>query len=109
MGILNNGMWYKTIGYADDISIIIRGDHPGTIEELMQDALNTTWEWCRSEGLSINPKDNHYILYQEKGDKISILRLNNTEKYLGVILDSKLTWELHLKAVQRRRIRISGL
>jgi hypothetical protein len=35
-----NGIGYYTLGYADDIAILIHGKFPNTVSELQQEALS---------------------------------------------------------------------
>jgi hypothetical protein len=43
-GLNANG--YNTLGYADDIVILICGKFPNTVSELLQEALSTVQQWC---------------------------------------------------------------
>jgi hypothetical protein len=51
---LNDGVYY-TVGYADDIAILINGKFPQTASEVLQTALCTVQQWCERTYLSINP------------------------------------------------------
>jgi hypothetical protein len=46
---------YYTVGYADDIAIIINGKFLQTESEVLQIALCTVQKWCERVNLSINP------------------------------------------------------
>jgi hypothetical protein len=46
---------YCTVGYADDIAILIHGKFLTTVSECLQTALHTVQRWCERTGLSINP------------------------------------------------------
>jgi hypothetical protein len=50
-----NGNSYYTLGYADDVAILIRGKSPNTVSELLQEALSMVQEWCDRTQLSVNP------------------------------------------------------
>jgi hypothetical protein len=60
--IVDNLLWelnkkgYYTVGYADDIAILINGKFPQTMSEDLQTALGTVQQWCDRTKLSINPK-----------------------------------------------------
>jgi hypothetical protein len=74
-GLNNNG--YYTVGYADDIAILINGEFPQTVSEVLQAALCTVQQWCKRTKLSINPNKTVVIPFARKwnikGLKESIL------------------------------------
>ncbi len=66
--------------------------------------------WCKTKGLSINPEKTEVLLFTGKRKTEVVVRLecqdvklNLTEvvKYLGVILDDKLTWKADMRAQVR--------
>lgn len=71
----------------------------------MQNALNIVQIWCEEKGLRANPAKTTAVLFTRK-TKIENLRLpslfgvqlleSKTMKYLGIILDNKLSWKTHL-------------
>jgi hypothetical protein len=72
----------------------------------MQVAMKVVEEWCRDVGLSVNPDKTATILFTRKRNIDSHrdihlfgknLALVNHVKYLGIILDSKLNWNLHVE------------
>jgi retron-type reverse transcriptase len=95
---------FETQGYADDIVIIIRGRHDEIISNLMQNALNVVNDWSREENLKVNPNKTTIIPFTRRR-KLHLkaptlngtqIHFSNETKYLGVILDKKLTWNAHL-------------
>jgi hypothetical protein len=50
------GMPTFTLGYADDIAILIHGKFRNTVSELLQEALSMVQCWCDRTQLSINPQ-----------------------------------------------------
>jgi hypothetical protein len=50
-GLNSNG--YHTVGYADDIAILINRKFPHTVSEVLQTALYTVQQWCKETNLSI--------------------------------------------------------
>jgi hypothetical protein len=80
--------------------ILAVGKFPNTVSEPMQWALSTVEIWCREVGLSVNPDKTGFVAFTRKrklqgffepqisGFKLSI---SGSVKYLGVILDSRLT------------------
>ncbi|CAH2108833.1 unnamed protein product [Euphydryas editha] len=98
---------YYTVGYADDLAILIRGKFVNTICEVTNAALRIVEKWCGDNGLSVNPAKTELVMFTNnrifgnyKLPKLfnTELQLANEVKYLGVILDSKLNWGAHLDA-----------
>ena len=98
-------------GYADDIWLLTVGKFPNTVSGLMQWAFSTIETWCNEVGLSFNPKKTGLVAFTRKrklhrffepqffGVKLSLSGLVN---YLGVILDSRLTWREHVEVKVRK-------
>ncbi|XP_036138900.1 uncharacterized protein LOC118644432 [Monomorium pharaonis] len=95
-----------TLGYADDLAILVRGPFLETLLELTQGALEVVEEWCGRTGLSVNPLKTGLVVFTRKykvgpveGPVLGGTRLvpTGTAKYLGVILDRKLAWREHLE------------
>lgn len=95
---------FQVTAYADDVVIIIKGKLPQTLCDLMETALATLSRWAVMSGLSVNPSKTELVLFTRKY-KIPTLRpprlnnvrlgFSNSAKYLGVILDRKLLWNLN--------------
>lgn len=96
-------------GYADDIELSVRGRI--SIDEMctrVQKGLNICERWCNKVGLRLNPDKTGIVIFTNKrklpGWKP--IKLGDTEikvykqfKYLGVILDDKLTWNPQIDEV----------
>ena len=86
--------------YADDANIIISGDSILEIEEKINILCERLMEWVRVNGLLINLKKTNYMLFSRKRvtnpprvvmNNENITRVDKA-KFLGVILDDKLSW-----------------
>src|SRR5690606_1436618 len=106
-----NGMGAFTIGYADDIAVIIEGRYPDTVSELMQAAVSTLENWCLEKELSINPLKAEVMAFTRLRRLEGLntpsmfgasLKKVSTVKYLGVVLDEKLTWNAHVDRLVKR-------
>ena len=103
---------YDVQGYADDLVIVVRGKHDEVISNLMQNALTRIWDWCVSSGLSINPSKTVIVPFTKR-KKVAIaapslngttLELKTEVKYLGIILDQKLTWKPQLERILKKAL-----
>jgi hypothetical protein len=95
---------YEVLGFADDLVVMVRGKDDKTISNRLQNALQYINNWCRGHNLCVNPtktiivpftrrrKTEFHTLYIEGVE----VKLSNEVKYLGVILDKRLTWAQHI-------------
>ena len=103
--VITNDLGFSTYGYADDIVITVQGKFAYTVRELMQEALNVVVKWAVSESLDISPHKTAIVPFTDrrKIEDLGPLILHGKElKMLGVILDSKLTWNQHLQKIIRK-------
>jgi hypothetical protein len=96
---------YYTVGYADDIAILINGKFLQTVSEVLQTALCTVQQWCKRTNLPINPNKTVIILFTRMRDIRGLqepilfnntIQLSSEVKYLGLILDKELMWKKQL-------------
>jgi len=117
-GLLQNVL----VGYADDSTLLCRIPHPrdrASVAASLNDDLATISDWCSRWGMLVNPS-------KTKGMLISRLRtveplfpdfvidgvaveMVSELKVLGVILDSKLTFEKHVRSVAASASRRVGI
>jgi hypothetical protein len=65
-GLNENG--YNTLGYADDIAILVSGKFPSTVSELLQEVLSIVQQWRERIQLSINPQKMVIVPFTRKRD-----------------------------------------
>ena len=97
-----------TQAYADDIAGVIIGIDPATLVQRAQVIINKTVEWGRRNGLRVSETKSEAVLFSLKRKdmrprkKLRIgtkeLEFSTSAKYLGVTLDSKLTFNDHAKS-----------
>ena len=97
---------YFTLGYSDDTTIVLKGLDPGTLCGRMNNALRIVEQWCQERGMSVNAAKTELMLFTKNRSKTVLrpVKLNGITleyatqvKYLGVILDPKLAWNLHIE------------
>lgn len=108
MGYLkgSEGKEFHVIAYADDVLILVRGIHLSVLMGFIQEALRLVESWCHLIGITVNPEKVEVTFFTQKS-KVEALRgptlkgreltLAKTVKYLGVFLDSKLSWAEHVE------------
>ncbi len=78
-----NVLVYTAQAYADDLAIVIQGKHLNTVADIMQGSVRLMDSWCKTKGLSANPKKIEVILFTRKRKTEGIGRL----EYQGVKLN----------------------
>lgn len=104
--------------YADDTCLFYFGRNINDIMKVAQDDLNILHKWFQSNLLTVNISKTSYIVFSAKNKKIQInnqlsingevIQRTNSEKYLGLILDSNLTWNAHLQHVKNKLSSLVG-
>jgi len=98
-------------GYADDICLLAVGKFPNTVSGLKQWDLLTVQTWCNEVGLSVNPDKSELVVVTKKRKLLGFFEphffgfticLSRSVKYLGIILDSRLTWREHVNVKMRK-------
>ena len=96
---------FDALGYSDDITIVLKGPRLDVLCEQMQLALRVVERWCIDRRMRVNPSKTELMIFTRKRklEGFQPIRLLMTElvtttkvKYLGVVLDSKLTWNDHI-------------
>jgi hypothetical protein len=111
-----NSHSYYTVGYADDIEILINGKFLQSVSEVLQTTLCTIQQWCERKKLSINPNKTIVIPFNRKRNIKRLtepiifskrIQLSSEAKNLGVTLDKGLTWKSSWRRLSTRPIRHS--
>jgi hypothetical protein len=100
-----NDQGFNTYGYANDV-IIVQGKFAHTVRELLQATLDVVDNWTIKEGPGIRPHKTAIVPFTNRRrlEGLGPLLLNGKRlqmldevKYLGVTLDSKLSWNKPLR------------
>ena len=104
-------------GFADDLALLatteapkvkgVQGLDADTLREMTQKSLELINSWCKENGLSLSALKTHSVMFtwrrNWRDDLTRPLKVDNTEieirnttKFLGVTLDSKLSWNEHI-------------
>ena len=109
--------------FADDTNCFLSGNDFSSLERLAETELNKLQTWINANNLTINydPKKSSYCIFKprnkcfppnyNRGLKIGIntLKFKETTRYLGLLLDSKLTWENHIQELNKKMVKYTGI
>jgi hypothetical protein len=105
--------------FADDTNLFFSGDSITNLETTVNTELEKINTWFKLNKLSLNVKKTNYILFTSKcKSNLSALeiKIDNTligevrsTKFLGVIINQTLTWNDHIRAVQQKINKNSGI
>jgi hypothetical protein len=108
-GLNSNGNY--TVGYAEDIAILINGKFLQSVSEILQTALCTVQQWYERRNLSITLNKTVIISFTRKRN-IKVLKeptffwrtilLSSEFKYLGITQGRGLTWKKQMNKVINR-------
>ena len=110
-------------GFTDDLTLVSivtalrqtngrQGYDADTLRELLQKILNNINLWCRNSGLKLSHLKTQCVMFTKrrnwsfsrplKVDGIEI-EMQKSTKFLGIILDSKLSWNEHIENVCKKK------
>ena len=118
--IPNSSNVFNFLLYADDTTLFcnledIDSDYK---EFTLNQELQHVHEWLLANGLQLNVKKTKYMLFHKQNKIINKLNLrinnniiNETDKFnfLGLHINSRLTWDSHIKEVSTKIIRTTGI
>ena len=96
----------KMVGFADDACLIVTVPDPSILVDLAQQAVDQTVRLCAESGLEFSAGKTAIVLFtlKRKKQQLPKLKVNGIEvdfsqstRYLGVELDNKLNYNLHMK------------
>lgn len=97
--------------FADDIVLIYEGDDLCTTINLMQNDLDSFYLWFSKNSLILNAEKSKYIIFGEGKSTEQLVKVNydgrvlekvSSYLYLGLQIDDKLKWNLHVNRVKSK-------
>ena len=95
----------NTIMYADDTTLLISKKTANEHSINIKRAMNTAIEYCKKNDLAINPSKTTQMHFSTKKDKVpNVAGLTEASqtKFLGITLDSKITWNEHINQLCKK-------
>jgi hypothetical protein len=106
----------KSVLFADDTNLIIRGKTQEEVEKIANDEMPTLISWLNTNRLSLNVKKNNVMIFgknRHKQIKIFIeneqLEIVQNTKFLGIIVDSQLSWKPHIEQITKKVAKVIGV
>ena len=116
--LYTSDMWFsitnKILAYADDTSLYAHVPSPAmrmSVADSLSEDLNKIHSWCLQWGMKLNPNKSKEMIVSRSRTLVPehpnllingvIINRSNQLKLLGVTLDSKLTFETHLRNMAR--------
>ena len=98
--------------YADDVGLYTTDRNMEVAKENMQRALDRVMAWCQKWQVIMNTKKSQVVIFSKcpthKRDNVQLkmfgetLPTSNEASYLGVIFDSRLSWEHQISKITER-------
>jgi Reverse transcriptase (RNA-dependent DNA polymerase)/Endonuclease-reverse transcriptase len=107
---------FQVTVYADDVIISLNGkkQFANNIRERMNAGLKIVNTWCTMNGIKTSPDKSNYMEFNKPSNKETRfpekqITLNERNvpcvdhcKYLGIVIDNKLTWNEHIKYITEK-------
>ena len=98
------------IPFADDSNLFITGENINDLISIMNSELDLIVEWLQTNKLSINITKCHFMIFSTTDSvHTSNVKIAQTDidevfhtKFLGVIIDNKLTWKNHINYIKSK-------
>ena len=99
--------------FADDTNLFFKHQNCITLYNIFNTELIKISKWFKLSKLSLNIKKSNHIMFRNKGkivnnvnrvlkiDNVIIVQVNRC-KFLGVIINSNLTWQDHIETICKK-------
>ena len=116
--IPNINKFAKFILYADDANIIITGSHVSEIAVIYEELVSNLVKWVSANALALNIKKTNYMLFTRARNTSfdsfkpklanAPIERSSVARFLGVLVDDKLTWSNQIAAIKTKMSRFIG-
>ena len=124
-GIHNSSAKFSFFLFADDTSLLYADTNLKSLEKTVCSELLKVSDWLRANKLTLNAKKSNYVIFRPYQRKLNYsvniemidnctqipttLQCKDHVKYLGVLLDSNLSWKFHIDNVALKVSRTVGV
>ena len=107
----------KFILYADDANIILTGPNIEDVSNQLDNLTKILPDWVSSNGLALNLKKTKYMIFSRSKPELpcppklcgKVIERETETRFLGVIVDEKLTWSKHIQTLKSKMCRYIGI
>ena len=107
---------FKFFLFADDTSLFYSGKSLKSIELLVNNELKKLSEWLTANKLTLNVDKSNFLIFKPKNASNNLSTINLTingeklsekleAKYLGIIIDNKLTFNSHISTINKKLLK----
>ena len=108
----------RLIPFADDTTLLISNPDPITLIQTVNSELEALSKWFKTNKLSVNLTKTHHMIFTLNRhlppfrpivmEGVEIEEVTST-KFLGVIIDNRLTWNAHIAYISSKISKIIGI
>ena len=104
--------------FADDTSILLKSDNIASTINILNKELDVVSTWFCANMLSLNTKKTHFMVFHPPQVKLSNYNIvlngstiaqTDSTKFLGLYLDSHITWKIHIDSICSTISKILGI
>ena len=104
--------------FADDSNLFYTGDDLEALNREINEELGNILFWLEVNKLSLNVNKTHYIIFRSRNIATQDVHINvknvtidkvEYTKFLGVIIDEKLSWKQHIEYVRKKLSKSTGI
>ena len=97
--------------FADDTNLLCLSNSIKKLNKLVNADLKHPVNWLNANKISLNVKETEMVIFKSKQKKLFRKRLYPTEsvKYLGVKIDTNLSWQYHVNDLSIKLNRANAL
>ena len=108
--------------FADDTNCFVSVNDFNVLERLAETELNKLQKWINANKLTINfdPKKSSYCIFKPRNKCLlvnfnrgltmgtKVRKYKENTRYLGLLLDHKLTWDSHIQELNKKLVKYTG-
>ena len=104
--------------FADDTNIFFKANNLDTLQTTVNREMSKLVNWVNSNRLALNVSKTNFVIFSAKNKPLKpvtiiinrqAIQQNDYVKYLGVLIDSKLSFKQHITAITKKISRAIGL